>query len=247
MAWSDLALHGAVALAALVQAVTGLGFALVAGPALLLLMDSSGAMPVTAGLCLLVATLLVPVVGREVDGRALARICLGGILGLPVGLALLLLAETWALKLGAGLTLALVLAGMLWRAAAGAPRPISWRQGVLPGVLGGALAMPGPLVALSLGAAGAGKARIRATLTLFFLPAYSSILLAQAAVGAVDGASLALMLRLAPAVVAGTLGGVLIAPLISETRFRQVVLAGIGVIAAVLLADGSATLLGGRA
>ena len=62
-----LALHGAVLAAALFQAATGIGFGILAGPIILMVMNSGSAVQVTILLSLLIAVVLAPSLYRRAD------------------------------------------------------------------------------------------------------------------------------------------------------------------------------------
>ncbi len=231
------ALHGAVALAALAQAVTGIGFGLLAGPALLAATGETSAMAATALLGLLVALALLPGRLASVDRAALRALCAGGAAGLPFGIGLFAMADAAALQLAAGAVLLALLPAL-----ARAPRPageaIGWRHGLLPGILGGALAMPGPAAALALAAGGRPGPVLRATVLAFFLPACAAILAGQAWAGALRAESLADALRLAPAVLLGAVAGSWLASRVSERRVRLPLLVLTGLLAAALVIEG---------
>ena len=102
MTADTLALHAAVAAAAFFQAVTGIGFGMIAGPVILLVLATPSAMILTNILNWTVALALLPLVWRDADRRLGGRLLLGALLGLPVGAALLGVADVVTLKLAAG-------------------------------------------------------------------------------------------------------------------------------------------------
>ena len=104
-------LHAAVLGAALLQAATGIGFGVIAGPIILLAMNSGAAVQVTILLSLLIAALLVPTLYKKADKAFLWRILAGSVLGLPLGIAVFLLVSVDTLKLLAGFAV-LTLVGM---------------------------------------------------------------------------------------------------------------------------------------
>lgn len=246
MSWFDLALHGVVALAAVMQAVTGIGFALIAGPVILIATDSSSALAVTAILCVSIAVFLVPSIWRTADWPIVRAFSLGSLAGLPLGAGLFAMADVASLKLGAALTLLVLLPAML-RGPRAAERRIGWHHGILPGILGGALAMPGPPAAMAMAATGAGKTATRSTILCFFAIVYPLVIFSQWAAGAVTAAALAQAMVsaawLAPAAIFGTLLGRWLEPRVDERRFRHAVLAGIGGIAVSLVFDALRTLI----
>ncbi|GMG81713.1 hypothetical protein LNKW23_09260 [Paralimibaculum aggregatum] len=241
MTWLDIALQVVVALAAMLQAVTGIGFALIAGPVILLASDSASAFSVSALLSFQIALVLAPGLWRAANPASVRAFTIGSCAGLPLGAGLLAMAEVTTLKLAAGAVLLALLPAMLRPPRADGHR-IGWRHGLLSGILGGALTMPGPATAIALAASGAAKTEIRATILVYFVWIHPPIILAQWGAGAVSSAGLAeaaaTALTLAPATLFGTLVGRWLAPHVRERLFRRAVFAGIAVIAASLLFAG---------
>jgi len=77
-----------VAAAAFLQGVTGIGFALVAGPVLLMALNDASALQITALLNLLIALVLAPSVAGRADMTLLKRFGAAALIALPFGLAL---------------------------------------------------------------------------------------------------------------------------------------------------------------
>ncbi|MEM6945702.1 MAG: hypothetical protein AAF565_18315, partial [Pseudomonadota bacterium] len=86
MAGEAILLQAAVFLAALLQAASGIGFALVAGPAILIAMDGHGAVQVTMFLSFVICAALAPGLWPAADRSRLGGLALGSVLGLPLGL-----------------------------------------------------------------------------------------------------------------------------------------------------------------
>ena len=105
-----LALHLAVFAAALLQAATGIGFGIIAGPIILMVMNSASAIQVSILLSLLIALVLAPSLYGRADKPLLARLLLGAMAGLPLGIFVYLQVGVDLLKLLAGL--AVLVAGI---------------------------------------------------------------------------------------------------------------------------------------
>lgn len=223
-------LHAAVFFASLLQAAAGIGFGVIAGPIILVAMNSPAAIQVSILLSFAIALALGPGVVRQADRSLLKRYTLGSLIGAPVGIAAFLLADITALKLMAGaavLFMALSAAGLLRRRAP-APDDSPRRDtliGSLSGAMSTALAMPGPSIAAEMAAQGRDKTSVRATVLTLFLISYP---LAYAAQGLAVGPAmdaLALSARLLPATLLGVFAGRLLVPHVSESLFRRIIVA----------------------
>lgn len=231
-----LGLQAAVLLAALLQAATGIGFGVIAGPVILLALDSGAAVQVTILLSLLIALVLAPTVYRRVDRPLLARYLLGSLAGLPLGILVFLQVSVDVLKLLAGvavLFMALSASGRFARSpAAGDPRwdgrvdrRVDYGIGLLSGAMSASLAMPGPVAAARLSALARPKDTVRATVLVLFIPSYLAAMAFQAGFAAVQWPTLSLTASLVPATLVGVLLGRLSASRIGERAFRRLIVA----------------------
>ncbi len=219
------------------QAAFGFGFAILAAPLFLVVMDSTGAIPVLAVLNLVVSALVAARMWRQAPARLLGLLCAASVAGFPLGLALFRSADVSHLKLATGIAIMAFAALLFVRerrqaagkpAAIGAPRqrvPIALAFGGLSGVMGAALAMPGPIAMLYLSAARLSKDQSRALALAFFTFVYAGVCLLHAWDGGLSSERLALAARLTVAVIAGAIAGHWLARHISEARFRRLVLA----------------------
>lgn len=235
---STVLLHVAAAVAAFFQSVTGIGFGMIAGPVILMVLDDPGAVVISTLMSALIAYVLFPLVRRGADWRMTLRLMLGAALAVPVGAALLAVADIMILKLVAGLAIA-ILTLLLLFGAPGTGRPGLAGDlvfGGLAGLLGGALALPGPTTALRVAALGHPKVVVRATMMGFFVGVWPIILVAQALALDLTAQTFWNALSLVPATLAGLGAGHYAAGRVSEGFFRRVV--------TVLLFAASASLLG---
>ncbi len=152
-----IAIFGASAL----QAATGIGFGVIAGPVLLIVLNDGSAIQISVLLNLLIATILAPSLRQKADRRLLKTLLIGLAIGSPLGLLIYLQMDISLLKAFAGLvvlfTLFLVLRGdrasrSLQGDVAGRFEQVS--VGVIAGIMGGSLAMPGPVPAAWMSARG---------------------------------------------------------------------------------------------
>ena len=186
---SFLALHSCVLLAALLQAATGIGFGVIAGPIVLLVLNDGSAVQMTILLSLLVSVLFVPSLYRKVDKKLLKRLLVGTFLGLPLGVYGLLQVSVDVLKLVAAIAVLVMAALVTGRlgSGTGANGRIShrWRDvgvGVVSGAMSVSLAMPGPVAAAHMAVLNHTKEVIRATALVLFAFSYSAAIAFQALV-----------------------------------------------------------------
>jgi uncharacterized membrane protein YfcA len=162
-------------LAVTLQAATGFGFALLAGPVLYAVIA-----PARAVVLLLILGLVVNVLvlagerrARQVDWRALAPALLAAVPGLPIGAVLVRVLPAAALRIGIGLVVCAFVA-YRWRnrSAASTVAP-GGASGALAGFAAGVLTTStttnGPPLALWLGGRGLRPAVVRDTVSAAFL------------------------------------------------------------------------------
>ena len=245
-------LHATVLAAALLQAATGIGFGVIAGPIILLAMNSGAAIQVSILLSLLIAVVLAPSLYRKADRTILRRLLIGTMVGLPIGIAVFLVVTVDVLKLLAGLAvlfMALSVAG-LWRSATSSQSVASairrdYGTGVLSGAMSAGLAMPGPVAAARLTTLAHGKETIRATILVMFVVSYTAAFAFQAVFVGVSSEALGLSAQLVPATVIGVVIGRLAVSLISERAFRWLIVAILLATAVSLLASSLGPVVGG--
>ncbi|QNN53917.1 sulfite exporter TauE/SafE family protein [Nocardioides mesophilus] len=168
---------------ALTRATFGFGEALVAMPLLALLPIG---LPTAASLIAIVSLTLavIGIVGGsgQVDRKVLLRLCLGAVLGVPLGVALVLLVPERAVAAALGC----FLVGYGWYAATShrpagtAPLEVAWPVGVVAGGLGSAYGFHGIPVVVYGTRRGWSPAMFRETLHVFFLVAGVLVVSGQA-------------------------------------------------------------------
>ena len=102
----DLFLHAVIFAAAFLQGVTGIGFALIAVPAMLLALDEGSPFQIAALLSLTISVALMPGFHAHVDRGLLRRFGVAAAWALPAGLLLFWVATPTALKLFCGVFVA---------------------------------------------------------------------------------------------------------------------------------------------
>ena len=247
-----LTLHLAVFVASFLQAATGIGFGIIAGPVILIVMNSGAAIQVSIMLSLLIALVLAPSLHGRADKVLLKRLLVGTAPGLPLGIFVFLLVDVDALKLLAGLAvlfMALITTGLLkFSGANGAPsqgRAKDFAVGVVSGAMCSSLGMPGPVVAARMMMLKQGKETLRATILIMFVFSYMAALAAQVLMVGLSDGGLALAVKLAPATLAGVFFGKFAVEWISERAFRRIISVMLLATAASLLVASARGLLPG--
>ena len=236
---SDIALQIAAFLAAFVQSTVGIGFGMVAGPVVLIVLNDPAAVVISTLLSWLIALALLPSLRSGTDWPMVWRLSAGAVLGLPLGLALLGASGISVLKLIAavvigGLTAAMVFGLPGMRSPA---RGLDYLSGFIAGIFGGCLAIPGPPASLRMSGLGFSKVKNRATMVTFFCMIWPAVFAGQWAVIGVSSQTLWNALVLVPGVLAGILAGNWAAKRISERVFRNLVLVFLCATSVSLFAD----------
>ncbi len=227
-----IALHAAVLAAALLQAATGIGFGVIAGPIILMAMNSGAAVQVTILLSLLIAVVLAPSLYRQVHKKTLGRLLIGTLIGLPLGILVFLHVSLPVLMLLAALAvlfMALSASGLLnvtlRQGETGRGEAQNLAIGVLSGVMSASLAMPGPVAAARLSKLALPKETIRATILVMFVFSYGAAFAFQVALVGFSQPAWSLATSLLPATLVGVLVGRLLVARISERVFRGLIVA----------------------
>jgi uncharacterized membrane protein YfcA len=216
---------GVIGVAAVVQLVTGFGFALVCVPLLALVVDAHTAVVLALLLGVLVA-LHQAVAGRgELDRGVVTRLLGGSVVGLPLGLYAFAHTSAEALTVAIGamilVTTALLTRGLTLRRRS---VPLDLGLGVLTGFLTTSTGTPAPPLVAVLTARGVPPAVFRATTSLVFVVID---LLAVAGFwlgGDLTGPLLLVALAALPGMALGAVLGVRLRPLLSAGTFRVLVL-----------------------
>jgi hypothetical protein len=179
---------------ALLYAISGFGFAVLAAPLFLLFLDPARAIQ----LVIIISTVLSIVVLRgllpAIAPWLLLRLALGGLIGLPLGLLAFRYADPILVRAAAGAMIfgfAILMAvsrrrsgqpgqGRHWTAFAMSP-VLDFVAGAVSGIASALVGQPGPPVLIYLLLAGAEARTVRATLLAFFALTYGVTLASHAA------------------------------------------------------------------
>jgi uncharacterized protein len=195
--------------AALLQAASGFGFAVIATPLFLLFVPPDQAVQLVIILTAVLSAVVLPGLGDAVARGLLLRLLLGSLAGVPLGLIAFRLADPAWVRRAIG-AFVLVFAAALWlarrrpavaRLAATQARDVG--AGAVSGVLTAMIGMSGPPVLIYLLAAGAPPRMVRATLLAFFAVCYTVTLALHAAVNGVPGVTWRIAAGLIPCALAG--------------------------------------------
>lgn len=239
MSWDLIALHAVAAVAAFFQSVTGIGFGMIAGPVILVVLAEPQAVIVSTLMSWLIGLVLFPMLYRGADWRLALRLLASAAVVLPLGLWVLSIADIATLKLISGVSIGALTAMMVL----GAPgmrtpgRAGDAAFGGLAGLFGGCLAMPGPTAVLRATGLGLAKARTRATMVVFFAMVWPLIFLGQWASIGISQQTLIHGASLIPATLTGLAIGNWAAGRVSEVFFRRLVILVLLATAVALLLD----------
>jgi len=222
-----LILSFAVFAASTLQSATGIGFGIIAGPVLLVVLNDSSAIQISIVLNLLIASLLAPSIRREVHRPILGKLLIGIGIGSPLGLLIFLNIEIDLLKTFAGVIVLFTLVMVIRSKRIGSQvienlpnQAESTLVGTVAGIMGGSLAMPGPVPAAWMAARGIDKTTVRATILMMFVFAYAMALALQFVMTEIRTDTLELCARLAPATIAGIFVGKFLSKRISTNIFN---------------------------
>ena len=211
----------AVAVGAVIQGSIGFGYALVAVPAMVLLLP--WAVPVTPLFLALPMTLLMSArEWRSIDLGGFALITAGRLLGTVAGVGLLVLAPKGYLSMLTGLLILAAALGSFLRPTFEVNDGTRLAGGVASGVVGTVAALGGtPLALVYQDRSGA---ELRSTLAISFVVGIAMSLAGLALAGQVEGRHLVLALELLPGLLVGLLVSRWVVRRLNERWLRPAVL-----------------------
>jgi len=233
--------------ASLVQSATGFGFALIAVPFFLIVLNSSDAIQVVIIITLITSIIHWLLIRKETTLDLLRWLFVGCTLGFPAGVLIYLQLELDALKMLIAVLIILISIHNGWQmfrnhGATHVPdsqeaKPLVLTVvGLTSGMMASSMAMPGPPLMLYLSSTALDKNQIRATMFAFFTFSYAGALIMQSIFVGVGRQSWEMSAMLTPVAILGLIVGQFLSKRISETYFKALVLA-------ILLLTGSVMLL----
>ncbi len=222
------------------QGLSGFAFGLVAMAVWAWALDPVLAGPLVVFGSLVGQLLSAGSIRRGFDPRRVLPFVAGGVLGVPLGVALLRHIDPLAFKLAVGVLLvvwcpAMLLARDLPRVAGGG-RFADAGAGMLGGVMGGLGGLTGPAPTLWATLRGWDRDAQRAVFQVFNLAMHGLTMAAYLATGIVSAEAARLCLVVAPAMLVPTLAGARLYRRFSDAAFRRVVLGLLAASGAVLVA-----------
>jgi len=245
MEWVYLLL--ATFFASIVQAATGFGFALIAVPLFLIVINSADAIQLVIIITLVTSSIHWLNLRHITPVFILKWLIVGCIIGLPLGIFVFTQLELDVLKKLIAVVIILISLQNGWflfregqtqtSADTLNSKPLTLTGvGFISGLMGTSMAMPGPPLMLYLSRTTLGKDQIRAAMFAFFVCSYSGALITQSLFIGVDGETWTTGGILIPIAVLGAMVGHWLSDKISENYFKLVVLL-------ILLLTGSLMLL----
>lgn len=228
-------------LGSVVQSATGFAFAMIVVPAYLLLLNSADGVVIAVILSVVMSLAHLPKLRHAVPVYILKWIAFGCIIGFPVGVYVFSVINLETLKIMVAIFLILISIENGWRLWHGKDGTEKHNKGllagvgVISGVLGASLAMPGPLVMAYLSRTKLSKDEIRATMISFFVFAYIAILIIQIAFIGVARETWINSGYLIPAALLGVFAGHQFSKKINERLFKGLILAILVIAGAVIL------------
>jgi uncharacterized membrane protein YfcA len=181
--------------AALLYAVSGFGFAILAAPLFLLFVDPARAIQLVIIVSTALSLVVLPGLRRAIAPGLLLRLALGNLAGLPLGLIAFSYADPVMVRAAVGATIlvfaALIAVSRRHRGRHWAPLAMSPGRDVAAGAISGIatalVGMAGPPVLIYLLVTGAPPRIVRATLLSFFALSYGATLAAHAVTIGIPG------------------------------------------------------------
>lgn len=231
---------GVIAAASFVMGLAGFGIALVAMAFLPYLMSTADAIVLLTIYAALFSLVLLVQLRRDVVSRAIFDLLIGTVAGTPLGVWGLAALPAGALNrlIGLMLVVAFVLEvrGLYSQKLDG--RRWGVGAGILAGVLGGAVGLPGPPVVLYTATQGWSARTVKANLQAFFVVNQGVILIGYWWAGLLTRGVWNLGVAFALPAIAGAATGALMFERVNQLRFRQLVFALILLSGLVLLVRG---------
>ena len=238
-------LGSAVFGASCLQSATGIGYGVIAGPIFLVILNGIEAFQISTIHNFCIALILLPMFWGQINRKLLCWLVVGSFGGIPFGFYLQTTVDIVLLKIAASLmvgfvTVALILDIRKATPLSGITKKTPFENigvGSLSGLMGGMLAMPGPLAATWMSIRGVNKSEVRATVLAFFIFAYGANIMLYASAIGFSAEVISLSLWLLPPLVLGIVAGNGLSYRYSEQTFRYMLLLILILTMVLLVAD----------
>ena len=218
--------------ASCLQSATGLGYGVIAGPLFLFIFDSDEALQLSALHNLAIAVILTTLIYKDVDRKFLKNLIIGGLLGTLIGFIIQILVDINFLKIFATFVIFFVAVSLFQNTSKNKHKNLKKFPtfleirivGIIAGIMGGILAIPGPIAAAWMSFKGFSKKEIRASVIIFFVFVYGTIVGLYIVVTGIPANILYLSLELSPFLAIGLIIGTFLSKIISEKLFQYILL-----------------------
>lgn len=214
--------------AAALQAITGFGFAVIATPLFLLIMNSTEAISISIFLSLFMSAIMLPPLWQTINWQLFKRLIIGSILGAPFGLWLLMALPIETIKFFvAALLVFFVINVLITKKVVVLLGRLKYlcemATGLISGILTASLGMPGAPLAMYFSKTNAPKEQVRSTALAFYVGIYIVSIIMQAFAGQIASHSVISFFYLLPAAIAGTFCGYKLFSKVNQRYFRILV------------------------
>ena len=238
-------LGSAVFGASCLQSATGIGYGVIAGPIFLVVLNGIEAFQISTIHNFCIALILLPMFWGQINRKLLCGLIVGSFGGIPFGFYLQTTVDIVLLKIAASLMVGFVTVALILDIRKATPWSSITKKtpfenigvGSLSGLMGGMLAMPGPLAATWMSIRGVNKSEVRATVLAFFLFAYGANIMLYASAIGFSSDVLSLSLWLIGPLVLGIVAGNGLSNRYSEQTFRYLLLLILILTMVLLVAD----------
>lgn len=229
------ALIGVTLLASIVQSATGFGFALIAVPIYLLILNSAAAVQVVIIISIAMSLPLWFKLRGEQPRNFMRWVFVGCIIGMPIGVYMFLQLELTAIKAVVAIFVILISLQNAWQLLSPngknnlikiekLPKPILSFIGLFSGIFGVSMAMPGPTFMLFLSKTNLRKNEIRAAMMAIFVFAYIGATVMQMVFIGVSKETWMTSAYVTPAALIGVYIGHQLSKKINERLFKGLIL-----------------------
>ena len=223
-----------IVFASLLQAITGSGFAIMATPFLLLVIDSRECIQISIFLSFFIAVVMTPKIRHDINWAMFKRLVVGSLVGAPVGLWLFVSLPMAKIKLFVAVIVLIVALFTLFSRQPSEDeaeegrfhRYKTWLEaaaGFGSGVLTTSIGMPGVPLAMYFARGHIAKEQIRSTTLAFFVVVYTVSLVLQAIAGEIESQTLLSSLALLPATLLGIAAGARLFGKFNQQHFRLLI------------------------
>jgi uncharacterized membrane protein YfcA len=238
--WAGLAVTSFAA--SVLLAANGFGFAMLAAPFFLLFAPPDFAIQIVVILTLAMALTVLPGIWHDIHWSLLRRLVLGGVVGVPLGIAALTYADPIVARFAIGATTTISTLIMVVSRYRRGPPLLAHRRGrdvaagALGGITTGLAGMAGPPVLIYLMLAGAPMRLVRATPMAFFVFCYAVTLATLLVTTGVTGAAWYGAAGLFPLALGGSLLGLRLGNRMGEEHAAALALSVLGITGVYTLA-----------